>query len=203
MSRRKLFGTFVLAVLVFPSLPRTATAQRIRVVTTRVEIRLADDAMIRWQQAPMQFDARGKPIKPTAEQMKALKGDSNQPGYAAEVSDLKQGQIVKVYLGKRKLPNGQTTGEAGAEKKVHWTAAADITGRVVGLPGDRPAPKGNSKASREQAKDTEPTLAIAVDDVLLTRFKVARNQGKVALGPDVFARKLMILQDAEKDPSKQ
>jgi hypothetical protein len=39
--------------------------------------------------------------------------------------------------------------------------------------------------------------------VLLTRFKVARNQGKVALGPDVFARKVMILQDAVKDPSKQ
>ena len=90
-----------------------------------------------------------------------------------------------------------------AEKKVHWTAAGDITGRVVGLPSDRPASKGNAKASRQQARDAEPMLAIAVDDVLLTRFKVAKNQGKVALGPDVFARKLIILQDAEKDPSRQ
>jgi hypothetical protein len=119
-------------------------------VTTRAAIRLADDAIVRWQQAPMQFDAKGKPIKPTAEQMKALKGDSNQPGHAAEVSDLKAGQIVKVYLGKRRLPKGQTTGEAGAEKKVHWTAFGDITGRVVGLPGDRPTSKGNGKASRER-----------------------------------------------------
>jgi hypothetical protein len=203
MFRTTLFGTFAMAVLVAPTMPPTATAQRLRVVTTRVEIRLADDAIVRWQQAPMQFDSKGKPVKPTAEELKALKGDSNLPGYAAEVSNLKQGQVVKVILGKRRLSKGESTGQAGAEKKVHWTAAGDITGRVVGLPSDRPASKGNGKANRERARDAEPNLSIAVDDVLLTRFKVARNQGKIEMGPGVFARRVIILQDAagEKDPT--
>jgi hypothetical protein len=44
MFRTTLLGSLVLAGFVAPSLPPTATAQRLRVVTTRVEIRLADDA---------------------------------------------------------------------------------------------------------------------------------------------------------------
>jgi hypothetical protein len=43
-TRWILFGTLLFAVLVLASLPLTATAERFRVVTTRVEIRLADDA---------------------------------------------------------------------------------------------------------------------------------------------------------------
>ena len=36
--------------------------------------------------------------QPTAHQLKALKGDPKQPGYAAQMSDLKAGQIVQVTL---------------------------------------------------------------------------------------------------------
>jgi hypothetical protein len=199
--RTSLFGTFVLAALLTPSTPSTVAGQRLRTASTRqtVEIHFADDVVVRWQHAPMQFDEKGKPVKPTAEQLKALKGDSNQPGYAAEVSDLKAGQIVKVHLSRRKLPKSDTSGEAGAEKKPHWTSVGDLTGRVVRVPGA--AAKGNGK----QGSDTEAPLAIAVQEVFLTRFKVPSNQGKATLGPDVFARKVMIVKDApdEKGATKK
>jgi hypothetical protein len=41
--------------------------------------------------------------------------------------------------------------------------------------------QGQWQAGSEQVKDAEPTLTIVVDDVLLTPFKVAKNQGMVAL----------------------
>jgi len=34
-----------------------------------------------------QFDDKGKPVTPTAEQLQAMKGDAKLPGYAAEVRD--------------------------------------------------------------------------------------------------------------------
>jgi hypothetical protein len=103
---------------------------------------------------------------------------------------------VKVYLSRRKLPKSETG-------KPRWTSLGDMTGRVVRIPSDRPAGKG--KQGSDQTKDTQPTLVIAVEEVLLTRFNVPRNQGKVTLEPDVFARKVMILKDApeEKDSAKK
>jgi hypothetical protein len=200
--RTMLAGSMLFLAANLAAAPPLAMAQRVRVSTTgqTIEMHLADDVLVRWQHAPMQFDEKGKPVKPTAEQLKALKGDPNQPGYAAETSDLKRGQIVKVYLSRRKIPKSET----GADKKPHWTPLGDITGQVTRVPGDHPGSKGNANESSQQA-GSEPTLVISVDEVLLTRFKVPRNQGKVALGADVFARKVMILKDApeEKKATKQ
>jgi|GEM_PF-6044581 len=38
------------------------------------EARVADDVAVHFKKAPRQFDAKGKPITPTHEQLQALKG---------------------------------------------------------------------------------------------------------------------------------
>jgi hypothetical protein len=202
MSPRKiLFGSFLLVVLVIPCMPPTATAQRVRAVATpkNVELRLADDVIVRFQKVPRQFDDKGKPIKPTAEQLKALKGDPKQPGYAAELSDLKTGQLVRVYLGRPNTTKKET--DADQEKQLSkpgWIPLGELTGRVAGVHGPAGAGAG------EDRKTAGPTLVITVETVKLTRARHdPGNPGKVTFGPDVVARKVMILQDAadEKAPA--
>jgi hypothetical protein len=185
----------VLAMLI--ALPSQTMAQRVRAVSAErnVEIQLADDAIIRVQKAPKQIDDKGKPVTPTHEQLKALKGDPKQPGYAAELSDLKVGQIVQVSLGKLKKPKDTSTSGAGDEKKPqksHWTSLGEITGRVAKVHGVDDKGKGD--------KNAQPTLVISVDTVLLARMgHNPSSHGNVTLGADVFATKAMILSQPATD----
>jgi hypothetical protein len=182
----------VLAVILIGT-PSSSMAQRVRAVAAQrnVEIRLADDAVIRFTKAPKQFDEKGNPVAPTPEQLKALKGDRKLPGYAAELSDLKEGQIVKVTLAKQRIPKDLTTSGAGDEKKPQkssWTSLGEFTGRVTKVHGVGGNGKGKGK------KDTEPTLIISFDTLVLAHK--GHNSGghpKETLGQDVFATRVMIL----------
>jgi hypothetical protein len=60
----------------------------------------ADEMIVRRRHPPVMFDAKGKPRKPTAKELKELKGEGNLPGYMAEASDLKANQTVTLYLQK-------------------------------------------------------------------------------------------------------
>jgi hypothetical protein len=73
----------------------------VRVVTTHVDLELeADDATkLRTGFLPEIFDEKGTPKRYTKDEVAALKGDSNLPGFKAVYDDLKPGQMVRVLLG--------------------------------------------------------------------------------------------------------
>jgi hypothetical protein len=65
------------------------------------DIQGGDDAKVRLQDLPVRLDEKGNPKPYTADEKKDLKGtDTKLPGYNADWTDLKIGQIVKVTLSK-------------------------------------------------------------------------------------------------------
>jgi hypothetical protein len=72
-----------------------------RVLTTHVDLELeADDTTkVRTDFLPEILDENGKPKRYTKDEVAALKGDSNLPGFKATYDNLKPGQIVRVRLG--------------------------------------------------------------------------------------------------------
>ncbi len=70
-----------------------------------VEIEAADELVVRTEVLPLRFDDKGRPIqKPyTKAEKKKLRGpDDTLPGYMADIDSLKPGQVVSIYLGKKK-----------------------------------------------------------------------------------------------------
>jgi hypothetical protein len=84
-----------------------ATLYNLETHTKDVELQTTDEVKVRQANPPEQFDDRGKPKKYTAKELKELKGpDPKLPGYNAEFSDLREGQVVTVTLVKKKdAPN--------------------------------------------------------------------------------------------------
>jgi hypothetical protein len=66
------------------------------------ELEATDDVKVRMNNPPAQFDDKGRIKRYTAKELKELKGNDKQPGFPAEFSDLKQDQIVKVTLIRKK-----------------------------------------------------------------------------------------------------
>ena len=68
-----------------------------------IEIELSPDVKIRTNFLPFAYDDMGDPKKYTKEEIKELKGPNpKEPGYKAELTDLKVGQDVKVTLARVK-----------------------------------------------------------------------------------------------------
>jgi hypothetical protein len=63
---------------------------------------MLDDAKVRTQNPPVVFDDDGKIKKPSADELKKMKGDPNLPGYPGEMSNLHNGQTVTVTLMRKK-----------------------------------------------------------------------------------------------------
>ncbi len=59
---------------------------------------LADEVKVRWKDLPKGPDGKAKQY--TDEEYKKLREPANAPGFKAELSDLKPGQTVRVYLSK-------------------------------------------------------------------------------------------------------
>ena len=97
--RTSLIASTVVLVVLLVSGP-ASLAQRVRPVATqrKVEVSLADEAVIRFKKAPKQFDDKGKPVTPTAEQLQAMKGDPKLPGYAALTAATKHSITVALDL---------------------------------------------------------------------------------------------------------
>jgi hypothetical protein len=63
----------------------------------------ADGMIVRTMVLPDQFDDKGKPKKYTAKDLKELRGpDPNLPGFKADRDSLKNGEVVTVYLMRKK-----------------------------------------------------------------------------------------------------
>jgi hypothetical protein len=67
-----------------------------------VELSAADDVMVRVAHPPATFDEKGRVKKYTKKELRELKGDSKLPGYQGEFSNLRQNQIVRIELVKRR-----------------------------------------------------------------------------------------------------
>jgi hypothetical protein len=68
-----------------------------------IEFQPGDDLIVRWRELPVVLDEKGKPKKLTDKEKKELKGDNPKlPGYNASKEDLKNDQLVTVYLVKKK-----------------------------------------------------------------------------------------------------
>jgi hypothetical protein len=81
------------------------------------EIQPSEDMVVRWKNLPVVLDEKGKPKKLTEKEKKELKGDNPKlPGYTASKEDLRNDQIVTVYLSKKKDPKKDK--EADKEKPV-------------------------------------------------------------------------------------
>jgi hypothetical protein len=78
-------------------------ANAVKVVTEHKDFNVqgGENAKVRLQDLPLRLDEKGNPKAYTADEKKELKGtDTKLPGYNADWSDLKAGQIVKLTLSK-------------------------------------------------------------------------------------------------------
>jgi hypothetical protein len=83
-----------------------------------IEFQPADELVVRWRNLPVVLDDKGKPKKLTDKEKKDLKGDNPKlPGYNASKEDLKNDQLVTVFLVKKK-ENKEVKKDKEPEKPV-------------------------------------------------------------------------------------
>lgn len=79
-----------------------ARIYEVATVEKEVEWLAIDDVKVRMQNPPPQFDDKGRVKRPTAKELRELKGNDRLPGYPAEFSNIKTGQLVQVTLLQKK-----------------------------------------------------------------------------------------------------
>jgi hypothetical protein len=83
-----------------------------------IELQPGDDLIVRWRNLPVVLDEKGKPKRLTEKEKKELKGDNPKlAGYNASKEDLRNDQLVTVYLSKKKETK-ETKKDKEAEKPV-------------------------------------------------------------------------------------
>jgi hypothetical protein len=77
-----------------------AQAKLYELATTQKEVEwtAADEFKVRMANPPPKFDEKGRPKRYTKKELQELKGADKLPGYPAEFSDIKAGQVVQVML---------------------------------------------------------------------------------------------------------
>ena len=70
--------------------------------TKNKEFPSTDDAKVRLTEPPPAYDDKGNIKKRTEKELKELKGDSKLPGYPGDWNDLRQGDMVRLTLIKKK-----------------------------------------------------------------------------------------------------
>ncbi len=76
---------------------------------------VAEKVVVRRMTLPFEYDDKGNVRQYTKEELTKLRGDSKWPGYKAEMSDLENGQTIKVYFTK---PDNGKVGEVDLLGKV-------------------------------------------------------------------------------------
>jgi hypothetical protein len=92
-----------------------AEAQIYEVATTTKEVEwsAADDVKVRNSNPPARFDEKGRVKRYTAKELKELRGNDKLPGFPAEFSDVKTGQIVQITLLQKKITTRPKRGKDG------------------------------------------------------------------------------------------
>jgi hypothetical protein len=100
-------------------------------------IQLAEDARIRVNWSPIEYDDMGNLKKFTPAELKELKGDSKQPGYKSDLTALRAGQEATVHLAKVK--------EGDEKKETHLRATMVLITKESDQPATRDKGKGKKK----------------------------------------------------------
>jgi hypothetical protein len=143
--------------------------QQLKVGHEDIELKIDDDVKVRRQEPPIQYDDKGNPRKPTSEELRAAKGkDSRLPGYAADYNDLKNGQLVKVTVSKRRK-----TSDSDDKKEPSWKKLGELVGHVNHLDSknrdltlrvDMLANRGQQNTPTEQIKDAYATMIVILEE---------------------------------------
>lgn len=121
---------------------------KVEISGNNIDIVASDDVTVRVKEPPSTFDAKGNITKPSAEDLKKLKGnDPKLPGFNADFTSLKAGQVVSLNLARR-----------------------ENTPATVGTPTPKKT-KDKKDKDKEKDKDNQPdnrlrfTLVLIVQDV--------------------------------------
>jgi hypothetical protein len=83
-----------------------------------VEFQAMEDVKVRTMVLPEQFDDKGKPKKPTKEELAELKGkDKTLPGYESALEKLEAGQKLRVHLAEKKKSTDSAKDKDNAKEK--------------------------------------------------------------------------------------
>jgi hypothetical protein len=99
-------------------LANQANLLRVEETAQEVALQTAADVKVRLAKLPPAFDDKGNARRYTAQELKDLKGPGNLVGYAADFSDLKEGQVVRVSLARKKMTAKETRDAVQAGEDV-------------------------------------------------------------------------------------
>lgn len=85
-------------------------------------LKISDNVVVRFSNAPEFKDDNGKPRKMTAAENKKYRGDGRLPGYLGQISDIKKGQSVSVLVLERNI---------GAEKETQLILVNGVAPIIV------------------------------------------------------------------------
>jgi hypothetical protein len=187
-----LYAATTVFVGVAPAMTQQATA-----IQKNYTIALEDEFVVRRLHPPLLFDDKGKPRKPTAEDLRQMKGiDPKLKGYKAELSDLKPGHGVVVTLARAKASASKAKGDRGGKsdsndgsrsRKPTYTILGEYTGRLVRPPG-----KPKTKDGKEDP-NAKATMVVGFASLLLPGQQAPAPRDKVRVPPTVFAVRIMIV----------
>src|SRR5262245_31863477 len=86
----------------------------------KVDLQVAEHVKVRTLNPPTAFDDMGKARRLSPAELRELKGTGNLPGYAADFDSLRNGQLVEVYLARkrRNAAGAANNGQANGEKPI-------------------------------------------------------------------------------------
>jgi hypothetical protein len=163
-----------------------AAGQRVTTMQKNYKIVVHEDLVVRRLRPPAVYDEKGKPRKPTEQELKEMKGDPKQKGYAADAKDLKAGQIVVVTLARGK-EEGETKSGKESSKKPPYKILGEYTGKIV-----RPPAAPNAKAKQDDA-GAKPTVVIGFEALRLPGQPTPPRLEKTPLPANTFAVRIMII----------
>jgi hypothetical protein len=178
------------AVLVCAS---PALSQQITTVQRNYTIAVDDEVVVRRLHPPPVLDDKGKPRKPTAEELKKMKGtDPKAKGYQAEKGDLKVGQEVVVTLGQVKEKAVGKSGDTDSTKsKKPYTILGEYTGKLVRPPAGKP----KTKEGKEDPEAKESIVA-GFESLRLPGQPAPAPRDKTRLPSTIIAVRIMIVSEA-------
>jgi hypothetical protein len=179
-------------------------AQQVTTVQKNYTITSDDELVVRRLHPAPLFDDKGKPRKPTAAELKEMKGtDPKLKGYKAERTDLKPGQIVVVTLAQAKASAPNANGGGGGKSSEKSSAKAtkpaykilgDYTGKVVRAPVLKA--KAKAKDDKEN-KEEKPNIVVGFESLRLPGQPAPAPRDKTRLPPTIFAVRIMIVSEPE------
>lgn len=106
---------------------------QVRVTTTHkdFDLHVSDEVKVRFLELPVMYDDKGELKKFTSQELRELKGtgaEARLPGYRATPDDLKAGQVVQIYLHRKKSNDRTDPSDAMEVTTVIIVKDSDGTG---------------------------------------------------------------------------